>query len=175
MKIEADSVVPFPISETFRAYRDHLPELVDHLPNVKSVEVESREESGAVVKLVNVWHGGGEVPVAVRKFVGEDMLSWHDYATWNEDERTCEWNIRTHAFTDAVRCHGTNRFVEIDEGRTRVEIQGELDIDVKRVKGVPSVLAGSIGSKVEKFLVNQITANLTDVSDGLTRYLQSRG
>jgi hypothetical protein len=45
---------------------------------------------------------------------------------------------------------------------------------VKKVRGVPSFLAGSIGKTVENFLVKQITANLTSVSDALTRYLREK-
>ncbi|MFW6049671.1 MAG: hypothetical protein ACODAU_00775 [Myxococcota bacterium] len=175
MKIETDAVVPFPRPDAFRAYRDELPELVDYLPNVKSIEVEGREEKDGVVELVNVWHAGGDIPAPVRRFVGDNMLSWHDYATWDQAAWTCRWRIETHSFREAVQCSGENRFVELDGGRTRLEIKGELHIDLKKVRGVPAMLAGSLGRTVEQFLVKQITANLSDVSDGLTRYLGERG
>lgn len=174
MKIESDAVVPFRLPEVFRAYRDNLPELVEYLPNVKSIEVESRTEDGSVVKLVNVWHAGGDIPVSIRKFLGENMLSWHDYATWDEAGWTCHWTIETHSFREAVQCTGENRFVELDGDRTRLEIKGDLRIDLKKVRGVPSMVAGSLGRTVEQFLVKQITANLGDVSDGLSRYLGAR-
>lgn len=175
MRIEADSVIPFSREVVYRAYRDELPALVPHLPNVRAVEVEERREEDDVVHLVNVWHGGGDIPAPVRKVLDQSMLSWHDYATWDQQDWTTDWRIETHSFREAVRCSGHNRFIELDGGRTRLEIQGEMNIDLKRVRGVPSFLAGSIGKTVEAFIVKQVTANLTSISDGLTRYLKSRG
>jgi len=158
----------------YRAYRDEMPDFVDFLPNVRGIEVQERREDGENVELVNVWHGGGEIPAPLAKIVGENALSWTDAARWLSDEWLCEWKIQTHAFTEAVSCRGVNNFVELDNGRTRLEIHGEISIDMKRVRGVPNFLAGSIGPKIEKFLVRQITTNLTSVSDALTRYLQQR-
>lgn len=175
MRIEADSVLAFPRERVFRAYRDELPRFTEYLPNVRSIEVKSREENGTIVKLHNVWHGGGEIPVAIRKVLGDSVLSWDDFATWDTSAWTCEWKIRTHAFSDAVTCEGKNAFVELGPDRTRLEIHGEIAIDVKKIRGVPSFLAGSIGKTVESFLVKQITANLTTVSDALGKYLQSEG
>lgn len=175
MKIESDAILAHPRELVFRAYRDDLPQLVGHLPNVTSIEVESRSEDGPVVSLVNVWHAGGDIPAPVRKILGTNMLSWHDHARWDARTWTCEWTIETHSFPEAVECRGENRFVELDGGRMRLEIKGDLRIDLKGVKGVPSMLAGSLTRTVEQFLVKQITANLSDVSDGLGEYLAQQG
>ncbi len=172
MRVEADAVVPFSRERTFLAYRDEMPEFVRFLPNVKRIDVEARAETPGEVSLRNVWHGGGEVPAAFRAVVSEDVLSWTDHARWRAAEWLCEWRLETHALSEAVRCDGTTRFVELSGDRTRVEIRGELAIDLGRVRGVPSFLAGSLGRKVEQFLVKQITPNLTGVTDALTRHLQ---
>jgi uncharacterized protein YndB with AHSA1/START domain len=175
VRIEADFVLMFPRERVFRAYRDELLELARYLPNVRSIEVRSRQESGTIVTLHNVWNGGGEIPAAVRKVVDESMLSWEDYATWDAAGWTCEWTIRTHAFTEAVTCGGKNTFVELGADRTRLEVRGDISIDVTKIRGVPSFLAGSIGKTVESFLVKRITENLRSVSDALAQYLQSSG
>lgn len=174
MRIEADSVLPFDRARVFRAYRDELPEFTEYLPNVRAIEVKSREEAGAITKLHNVWRAGGDIPGPVVKLLGDSKLAWDDYATWNEDAWIVEWKIVTNVFTEAVTCGGKNTFIELSGGRTRLEIHGDISIDVKKVRGVPSFLAGSIGKTVENFLVKQITANLTSVSDALTRHLQSK-
>ena len=174
MRIESDSVIKFPLELTFRTYRDELAEFADYLPNVRSIRVDSREELDGVVKLVNIWEGGGDIPKAIRGILRQDMLAWTDYATWDETKHRCDWHIVTHSFEEAVRCSGTNKFVAIDEGRTRLEIRGDLSIDLKKVRGVPSFLAGSLGRTVEQFMVKQITTNLTSVSEGLSAYLESK-
>lgn len=172
MRIETDEVIPFPREQVFASYRDAMPEFVEFLPNVRAIEVESRKEEGAVVRLVNVWRGGGEFPVGVRELLTDSVLSWHDYATWDPAEWACEWHIETHAFAEAVACRGQSKFVELDGGRTRVEMTGEIEIDLKRGKGPVRLMPAAVGRKVEQFLVRQITTNLAAISDALTKYLE---
>jgi len=173
VRIEADAVLAFPREHVFRVYREQLRELVPYLPNVRGIEVKSRaeEESGQVVKFFNVWHGGGEIPAAARAVLSESMLSWDDHAEWDERTWVCKWDIATHAFPGAVTCRGENRFVELGPERSRLDIRGDLEIDLERVRGVPRFLAGSVGRTIEQFLARHISQNLTSVSDGLAKYL----
>jgi len=173
MQLSADAALSFPRPVVFEAYRDHLVDLVEYLPNIRRIEVTRRDDSGKKVELVNEWHGGGEIPAAARAVLSENMLSWTDYASWDEDEWTCAWRIETHSFTEAVHCAGKNRFVEVD-GKTRLEIRGELSIEASKIKGVPRLLAKTVGKTVEDFLVKKITPNLLSVSDGLQKYLEAR-
>ncbi len=177
MELTADATLPFPRPLVFAAYRDQLPELLAYLPNVRNIEVKSRKESPGRVELVNLWHGGGEIPAAARAVLSEAMLNWTDYADWDENAWTCAWRTETHAFTEAVKCSGKNHFVEIDlgDGRakgTRIEIRGDLAIDAKKIKGVPGFLAGKVGSTVESFLAQRIRPNLVEVTDGLRKHLE---
>src|SRR4051794_424882 len=172
MLLQADAKILFPRPLVFEVYRDKLHELVPYLPNVLGIDVKSRQEDAGVVKLVNIWHGGGEIPAAARAFLSEAMLSWTDRATWLADGTGCEWNIETHAFTEAVTCKGKNLYIEDGPSSTRVEIRGELSIDAKKIKGVPRLLAGTVARAVEEFLVSKIRPNLIEVSQGVARYLQ---
>lgn len=171
MRLETDAVLPFDRETVYLAYRDEMQALVPYLTNVREVLVEERSESDGVVRLVNVWHGGVEIPAAVRKVVDDKVLSWHDFATWTDSEHRCDWRIETHAFREAVDCGGETRFVPLGRDRTRVEVQAEMKIDLRKVRGVPGFVAGSIGRTVEQFLVRQISTNLSMVSGGIDRYL----
>lgn len=175
MRIEADSIVPFARPRTFAAYRDEMPQFVRYLPNIQGIDVEERSDSGDVVRLRNIWHGGGEMPAALRAVTKGEMFSWTDYATWIASDWLCEWRIETHALSEAVRCDGTTRFVDLGGNRTRLEIRAELSIDLARMRAVPAFLAGTLGRKVEQFLVRQITPNLTGVADALTKHLEAQG
>ena len=174
MLLSADASLRFPRPMVFAAYRDHLPDLADFLPNIRRIELKKRDDRGARAQLLNEWHGGGEIPAAARAFLSENMLSWSDHASWDQDEWTCDWRIETHAFTEAVRCSGKNRFVEA-EGGTRLEIRGELSIDGSKLKGVPGLLSKRVAAAVEDLLVKKITPNLVSVSDGLSQYLEQQG
>jgi hypothetical protein len=175
MQISADTRIPFPVPVVFSAYRDDLTKLLAYLPNVRSIDVTSRKDSGATAEFVNEWRGGGDIPAAVRAVLSEAILSWTDYATWNADEHVCDWRIATHAFTDAVQCGGRNRFVDDGAGGTRLEVRGSLAIDAKKIRGVPSLLASTVGRAAEAFLVNTIQSNLLETAQGLTKYLREKG
>jgi hypothetical protein len=173
MKLEADARLPFDRVTVFRAYRDHLVDLLPYLPNVRGIDVKQRVDVGAVTKMLNVWHGGGEIPAAARAVVSESMLTWNDHATWDESTFTCEWRIETHAFTEAVQCAGMNRFLERG-GETVLEIRGDLTIDARKIKGVPGFLAGSVAKTVEQVLVAKIQPNLVETVRGLRAYLDKQ-
>jgi hypothetical protein len=173
MDLAADALLSFSRPIVFAAYRDKLVDLLPFLPNVRRIEVKSRVEEDGLVKLVNEWHGGGEIPAVARAFVSEAMLTWTDRASWNEAKWICDWTIETHAFTEAVTCKGRNTFLEQD-GKTKLEIRGTLGIDAKKVKGVPSLLAGKVGKAVEEVLINKIQPNLVEVSRGLAKYLEEQ-
>jgi hypothetical protein len=173
MDLTADASIPFPLADVFAAYRDHLVDLVAYLPNVRRIEVRSRRDAPPVVELVNVWHGGGEIPAAARALLSEQMLSWTDHARWDEAAHTCAWRIETHAFTEAVTCEGTNVFLD-EGGRTTLRIRGRLAIDAGKIRGVPRLLAGRASRAAEEVLVSKIRPNLLDVSQGLAKYLAAR-
>lgn len=174
MELSSDARIPFPRDVVFAAYRDDLVKLLPYLPNVRRIEVKSRKDDGPRSDLVNIWHGGGEIPAAARAVLSESMLSWTDYATWLRDQWVCEWRIETHAFTEAVQCGGRNEFLEDGPGATILQIRGKLEIDAKKIRGVPGFLAGKVSSALEGFLGGKIEPNLFETTKGLTRYLQER-
>jgi hypothetical protein len=174
MELRADAHIPFPRPIVFAAYRDKLAEMLPYLPNVRAIEIRKREDLGTTVKLLNYWKGGGDIPAAARAFVSEAMLSWLDYATWDETEFTCAWKIEPQAMTEAITCLGKNRFLE-EDGKTKLEIRGELSVDAKKVKGVPGFLSGKVSRAVEDLLVSKIKPNLVSTAEGLTKYLEAHG
>jgi hypothetical protein len=169
MRIEADAVIDFPRERVFRAYRDELPAIVEGLPRIKEIVVEHREDDGPITEITNLWKGSARVPASAEKVL-PPMVSWHDRARWDERDFTCHWSIESHVFPEAVSCKGENRFVDLGD-RTRVEIRGEIRIDLARVKVVPDLVASPIASAVERFLVRQITPNLLAVGEALSDHL----
>jgi len=174
MQLIVDTLLPFDRSLVFRTYRDELPKLVELVPNVRRVVVLSREDEGLISRLVNEWEGGGEIPAAARMVIGDSMLGWTDYATWNETAWTCEWRIETRAFREAVKCHGVNTYLEQGSGQTRIEIRGDLLIDTSKIRGVPKLLSKKVGNAVSEFLCAKVTPNLKATNEGLGRYLERR-
>ena len=175
MNISIDTRIPFPRSLVYATYRDKLIELVPYMPNVRYIKVESRRQEAGQIYCVNNWRGGGDIPMAARAVLSENMLSWREYTTWNESEFTVSWRIETQAFTEAVHCAGKNRFIE-DGNTTLIENRGELTIDPKQIKGVPGFLTNQVALLVEDFLGKNIQPNLLQMSQGVRQYLvQTKG
>lgn len=173
MRIEADSVLHHPRPRVFAAYRDDIRAFIGYLPNVREIEVLERRDEGSVVRLHNVWRGGIELPEKLSDALETSFFSWDDRAVWDEQVWTCEWVIEPHAWKGAVTCEGKSEFVALGDDRTRLQMTGDLSIDLDRVRAVPSFLAGSLGRTAEAFLVRQITANLAATSEALAAYLRS--
>jgi len=169
MRIEADAVIDFPRDVVFRTYRDELPRIVEGLPRIKEIVVEERSDDGPITELTNLWKGSARVPASAEKVL-PPMVSWHDHARWDERTFQCHWRIESHVFPEAVRCEGENNFVAIGD-RTRVEIRGEIRIDLSKVRVVPDLVASPIATAVERFLVRQITPNLLAVGEALSEHL----
>ncbi|WP_088243968.1 hypothetical protein [Calothrix rhizosoleniae] len=171
MNISNNSSIPFARSLVYPTFQDKLVELVPYMPNVLDIEVKSRQEKDGKIYCVNEWHGGGDIPMAARAIISEEMLSWTEYNTWKVEDFTLEWSIKTHAFTEAVSCGGINRFLE-KNGNTVIESRGELIIDPKKIKGVPQFISGQIAHVVEEFLGQKIKPNLLQMSEGVRKYLE---
>ncbi len=170
MRIHADVDLLHPRDRVFEAYRDRMVELVEFLPNIRSIEVLSREGRGPDVVLVNEWVGGGDIPSVARAVLKEDMLRWTDYATWRGESRTVEWRTEVHAFPGAVKAEGKNAFVETARG-SRLEIRGELTCDSAKVPGVPRLFARTVNAAAERILVGQIGHNLAEIGRGVAKLL----
>lgn len=174
MKFRSETVVPHPREAVFLAYRDRLGEAVPYLDDIAAVNVLSREESGAKVTLHNEWVSDREVPKMAQRFLQPEHLRWDDYATWDHDTWRCQFEIKTRAFREAVRCVGSNTLLE-DPAGTRIVLEGDFDVNLKEIPGVPRLLAGSIKPQVEKFIVSLITPNLEKTSAAVGRFLDAEG
>jgi hypothetical protein len=175
MRIHTESLIRHPQREVYEAYRDRLPEIAAYIPDVKEILVESREPFDGGIKLHNVWIAEREIPVFARAFLKPEMLRWDDYAEWRDSDHQVRWTLKLRVFTDNVRCSGTNTFRRIDDGKTSVTLEGDLDIDLQRIPGVPRLLAGGLKPQVEKFIVSLITPNLERVNESLQQFLDEKG
>jgi len=175
MRIHSESLIRHPQPSVYEAYRDRLPEIAAYIPDVKEIRVESREDGPDAAIIHNVWIADREVPVFARAFITPDMLKWDDYAEWRDAESRVYWKLRLRVFTESVTCGGTNTFSRVDENSTKVCLEGDLDIDVKKIPGVPRLLAGGVKPKVEKFIVSLITPNLKQVNESLQQFLDEHG
>jgi hypothetical protein len=172
MDYRAEATIEGTREDVYRVYRDKMVDLVPYLPNIRGIEVKSRADAGPKTELVNVWHGGGEIPATIRSLLKEGALSWTDYASWDEPTWTCDWRSETHSFREAVTSRGHDDFVALGPNRTAIRMTGHIVVDGTKVPHVPRLLAGTVGKAIEAFLVKQIQDNLAAVGRGVERYLK---
>jgi hypothetical protein len=175
MDLQIEAHIPYAPELVFTVFRDQLDRVAAHLPNIRSITITSRQDRGnGVVDNSIEWHAGADVPAPLRFVLGESMMSWTDYASWDERTLSCTWRTETHAFVGAVRCGALDRFLEEGPGKTLLSIRGALEVDGGKIRGVPSVLAGSVGRRLETFLVAKIQGELVKTAAALAQYLAER-
>ena len=167
------STIAHPVDAVFEAYRDQLGEVAAYLDDIREIKVLSREEDGDVTRLHNEWASSTEIPAVAAKFLKPEHLLWDDYASWDAGARSCAWEIKTRAFTEAVSCRGGTRLVA-DGEVTRVILEGDLTVDTTAIKGIPRFLAGRITPQIEKFIVGLVTPNLEKTNAAIGRFLDDR-
>jgi hypothetical protein len=174
MRIQSESVINHPLHEVYEAYRDRLSEVAAYIPDIREIRVEARDLHDQGVKIHNVWIADREVPHFARSIIKPDMLRWDDYADWIDAEKLCRWKLHIRAFSEAVTCEGTNSFHRVDDRSTKVLLEGELQIDLGKIRGVPRMVVARLGPKVERFIVSLITPNLERVSGCLGAFLDDQ-
>ncbi len=156
-------------------YRDELPDLADHLPNVTTIEMLSREEpEPGVVKLVNRWHADGEIPGVAKRFISKDMVNWTEDVTWDQNTWVCSWQIKPAFFTNYVTVGGATDYLEAGPDRCEIHIQGNLSVDVSGMRGVPRLLAGRVNKAAEAFIGALILPNMRRLNRSVGKVLDER-
>ncbi|MFK7928061.1 MAG: hypothetical protein AB8H79_07715 [Myxococcota bacterium] len=171
MKIHSTSVIDHPIDRVWRAYRDELPEIAKTIPDIHEVRELSRSERDGGVTIHNEWHSSASLPPLVGRVIKPEHLRWDDFAEWDDVEHHLDWSIKTRVFTERIRCGGRNRFEAVGEDKTKLIIDGDLQIDFDRLPGMPRMVSKRVGPRLESFFVSLITPNLQKVTVHLAQYL----
>lgn len=179
MQFSKESSVSHPAQVVLDTMIHGMESIVPFLPSVESIEtLEKGEEIEGRIRVVRRWQGTADsAPSAVRPFLSRESLAWTDTAVWTPAEWKVEWSLST-SMSKLYDCSGVN-YYEPDpaapEGSTRMRITGDLVVYPDRLPGLPRFLARKLAPQVEKFVVNLITPNLTDVAKGLQGYLDDQG
>jgi hypothetical protein len=163
MKFRAEARVPLAPAVVFAAYRDRMSKILEFLPNVRAIDLNGREEEGPAARLLSTWYGGGEVSAAVRGIIEQKMLGWSHQAIWRADALGCDWRSQGVSFpSGGVELRGRTSFVDDGDGETRISIEGVIEVDARKLPGVPGFLAKRVGANVEEFLGEKIRVNLVE-------------
>ena len=177
MHFEKASIVSHPASLVLETMIERMERVVPFMPSVEGIELKSREDlDDGLLKIVRRWQGTADsAPSAVRPFLSQEAMAWTDTALWTPEEYKVEWTLST-SMGRLYDCSGINYFEpdpDAPETSTRMRVTGELTIYPERLPGVPKFLGKRLAPQIERFVVNLITPNLTDVAVGLQGFLDA--
>lgn len=182
MKFKETGKVLHPAPTVLGILIDSMEEIAPFLPNVASIETRSRSElDDGRIRIVRRWQGRSDsAPGPLRPFLSDDLMAWIDTAIWSPGEYRVEWSQTTCAKgVDALyECSGVNWFEphpKDPERATRVRITGDLHVHPERLPGIPRFLGERMAPQIEKFVIDLITPNLTDLAKGLQGCLDAGG
>ena len=171
MQLSIQSMIPFPIAKVYEAMRDHLPELAKYMPNIESIEVISKVNENNVLQIVNQWNPAEtEIPKVAQPFIQADKIFWKDYATWTDAEYSCSWRLEMGFMPERVTCVGRTYFVQLDENRTEMRVEGDLTLQLQGL--VPRLILGKATKVVETFVSKLVQPNFQKTTQALIDYLR---
>jgi hypothetical protein len=175
MKIKSISVLQFPRDKVWLTIRDRLPDLVHFLDDIEEVTVQSRaERPDGTVELVNIWQAKPNLPALVSNHLKPEMFAWTDQAEYRAGTYECHWRLEPHFFSKRIQCSGVTRYESALGGRgTRVTFDGNIDLSIQGLPGVPALLEGTVASAVESFLTVLVPKNFRKLTAAVEKFLES--
>lgn len=136
----------------WKGYND--PELDEAMASAggSSRETVSEKTEGGVTELVQRFHINLELPMAVKKLIGSDKLSYDQTSRIDEANDRIEWDVKPPVQGDRVTAKGTVTIVE-KNGQVERTISGDVIVKVPLV-----------GGQIEKAIVKAIEEGYTNAA-----------
>lgn len=176
MRFQHTAKVSHPPATILDLMTQRMHEIVPFLLNVEKIEMQERQDlPEGRIRIVSHWHATQKsIPAPMRPFFSTELISWIDDALWTPAEHKVDWTMSTR-FSKFFEANGTNYYEPTDGGAaTDITINGNLTVYPERLPGMPTFLAERLKPQVEKFVVELIAPNLTDVAIGLQEYLDKK-
>jgi hypothetical protein len=173
MNISSIARIAHPLDRVYSTYRNDLPSLAAYLPDISHIDVQKRTEREGGVDVLNIWHAATKIPAVARPLIPAGSLRWEDHARWDDATTRAHWKLIVPTFRNQVTCTGETR-IHADGDHSRVELVGELRIDLSRMPGMNRWMGKRIAPQVESFIIQLISPNLKRVNTALERYLDEK-
>jgi len=174
-RFRTEETIPFPIEACFEGLRDHQHELVPYLEGVAEIKVLEREEvAPGRIRLLNEWVSDYKPSGVVAKVLKPEWMRWLDRVVWDAATRSWEWRLESAALAGLFAASGRNRMEVVGPAETRLVIEGDLEVFVEKLPGVPAFMGRAIRPQVERFIVGMIEPRQREVCTGLAKWLGSR-
>lgn len=167
------SILKIPIEQVWDAMLNHLPEIAEGVPELKSISVIDRIQlPNKYNTVISTWTASPQLPSVVIKFIKPDMLVWTDTAVWNTTDKIINWKIKSHYFDQAMQCEGKTEFISALGGNgCRLTFSGTLHIDATHILPGIGMLDKTISKTIEGVLAQLIPSNFRKLSASIEKFL----
>lgn len=170
MHLETKEIIHKPIEEVYKTLRDDLIKLIPYMPNIENIETTDRSEKNGKTKIINHWYAKAEIPGLIKKFLNPDLLSWKDYAEWDDEKYLVSYKLESFLANDLFDATGVNSLKSLSENETELTVSCDVVIYADKVPGIPRILAKKALPIIEGLLKKILGPNLTSLGKGLIKY-----
>ena len=175
MRLEHSDIIAAPRDRVYEIVKNELAQVAAYLPNVREIKVIERSALDAKRTLIiNKWFARANMPALVQKFMSEDLFSWKDTATWDDDKFEVEYFLESTVGKDIYDARGRNYFKAIGDDKTELTLTCEVIIYPDKIPGVPKLIAKKVQPVIEQVIEKIIESNLTTLGAGIKEYLKHK-
>ncbi len=169
------SVVKYPRELVWATVRDHLPDLVPLMDDIRQITQLRREEGAeGIVCLDNLWQADPKIPTLLKGELGPDKLSWIDRAEWRQSVYECHWKIEPRFLPELVQCFGLTKYEPAMGGRgTRITFEGQVGVNSSGNQSLPAFVDASLLRGFEGLVGALIPNNLRKLAVAVEKFLDS--
>lgn len=168
MKFKHSDIIERPLNDVYFLVKDNIQKIVPFLPNVEKIETVSQEQiSASQTKRVNKWYAHAEIPAVAKKFVSKELLSWTDYALWDDRNFCVNYDLKSNWAQDLYTAKGLNSFRSIDANKTEFTVECDVIIYPDKIPGVPKFLVQKVLPHIEKLIEKIIAPNMSSLGHGI--------
>ena len=163
MRFDLTQRIDAPVDEVAAAYAGR--DLYEHLGATTKLgppEVLDRTERDGSVELRIRYRFIGDLAPAVTAVVDPERLTWVEVSHHDLAARTVAVELQPDHYADRLRCSGTYRYREIDDGTTERVVEGDLRVRALLVAGA-----------VERAMVSGLAEHLAEEASAVAAFLDA--
>lgn len=162
--------------QMWKAYRDHLVEIGNHISFVQQIEVISREEKNDETLVTNIWDTSGQIPGGIKNFLPESLFKYTDVAKWDNKNYLLHFEDFPSGGSNIYKINGKAQF-EGDQNETQITQNIEIELNIldnlPALKKLPSFMRQKIIEQINKYFMSEAKKNLKTIINEVYRYTLS--
>ncbi len=176
MNLSSSDTINAPVDQVYRLIRDEMPKVAEFIPDISRIKKISEDKIPGTnkTKIINHWFSSIELPSLLKAFITEDLLSWKDVATWDDEAKRVDFFLEPFIASTLFTASGNNVFTAKGENSTLMTVTFDVELYPENIPGLPRFIAAKAKPAVESLLKKILYPNMTNLAKGLNEYIKSQ-